>query len=270
MSKISRYLFLLVIGNVLWISGCGAGDPAPATPASIPSTYTVVAISDIHFNPLANPALFPSLVAQPANEWKSIFDNAQSTTAVPPATFGADTNYPALVLALAALKQNLGSSPVVLFSGDMLGHDLTQCFYELYTASPLPSQLNPATCPLNPATTAPETAAMQSFLDKTLAFVSMQIRANVGNVPVIFVPGNIDTYNITGTGPDAQFLADNASTYYTQLLNSSVDQTSFQSTFTTLGSYSAQPLGSNLLVIALDSKARALARACGRQGIQSQ
>jgi sphingomyelin phosphodiesterase acid-like 3 len=255
MYRISRYFFLLVLGNVLCLSGCSGGNNAPASQpaASAPSTYTVVAISDIHFNPLANPALFPSLVAQPASGWKSIFDNAQSANPVAPSTFGTDTNYPALVLALAALKQNLGSSPVILFSGDMLGHDLTQCFYELYTASPLPAQLNPATCPLNPATTPAETAAMQSFLDKTVAFVSMEIRANVENIPVIFVPGNIDTYSIYGTGPDAQFLSDNASTFYTQLLDSSIDQTSFQSTFTALGSYSAQLPGSNVLVIALDS-----------------
>jgi len=213
----------------------------------------VVAISDIHFNPLANPALFPSLVSQDVSQWQGIFAADQSAHPAAPSSFGADTNYPALVLALAALKQNLGSSPVVLFSGDMLGHDLTQCFYELYTASTLPTQLNPATCPVNPTTTAPETAAMRSFLDKTVAFVSMQIRANVGNVQVIFVPGNIDTYSIYGTGPDAQFLQDNASTFYTQLLNSSQEQTSFQSTFTTLGSYSAQLPGSNILVIALDS-----------------
>jgi sphingomyelin phosphodiesterase acid-like 3 len=213
----------------------------------------VVAISDIHFNPFDDPTLYPELAAAPASQWKSIFQSAQSLSNKAPSAWGSDTNYPALVLALAGVKQNLGSSPVILFSGDMLGHDLTQCFYELYTASTLPSQLNPATCPLNPTTTAPEKAAMQSFLDKTVAFVSMQIRAASGNVPVIFVPGNIDTYSLYGTGPDTTFLSDNANTFYTQLLNGSTDQASFQSTFTTLGSYSAQPLGSNLLVIALDS-----------------
>ena len=195
-----------MLGNIVWVLGCGGAKTAPVTPVVTPSTYTVVAISDIHFNPLANPALFPQLVAQPASQWQSIFAADQSANPISPATFGADTNYPALVLALAALKQNLGSSPVVLFSGDMLGHDLSQCFYELYTASTLPAQLNPATCPVILRRPRAETAAMQSFLDKTVAFVSMQIRANVGNVPVIFVPGNIDTYSIYGTGPDAQFL----------------------------------------------------------------
>ena len=199
------------------------------------------------FQSACEPALFPQLVAQPASQWKSIFE--QSAIPVAPSTFGADTNYPSLVLALAALKQNLGSSPMILFSGDMLGHDLPEWFCALYSNPQLPIANPPKPCSLDGA----GAAAMQSFLDKTLAFVSIEIRANVGKVPVIFVPGNIDTYSIYGTGPDAQFLADNASTYYTQLLNSSVDQVSFESTFTTLGSYSAQPSGSNLLVIALDS-----------------
>jgi len=247
MNIISRYLFLLLVGSVLCMSGCSGGNTASPVPP--PSTYTVVAISDIHFNPLANPALFTSLNAQPASQWKSIFDNDQSTNPASYAAFGADTNYPALVLALAALKQNLGSSPVVLFSGDMLGHDLPEWFCALYSTPPISIKNPPLTCQLNAA----GTVAMQSFLDKTMAFVSMEIRANVGNVPVIFVPGNIDTYSMYGTGPDTSFLSDNASTYYTQLLNSSVDQTSFQSTFTTLGSYSMQLPGSNVLAIALDS-----------------
>lgn len=255
MNKATRNLCVLLIGSIFWMSGCGGRSVAPATPAA-PATpvtnYTAVALSDLHFNPLANPALFPSLVSAGADQWQSIFDKAQSAAPAAPSTFGGDTNYPLLVLTLSALKQNLGSSPVVLFSGDVLGHDLPQCFYELYTASQLPITLNPASCPKNIAPTPAQSAAMQSFLDKTIAFVSMQVRAAVGNIPVIVVPGNIDTYSIYGTGPDATFLTDNASTVYT-LLNGSVDQTAFQSTFTALGSYSAQPLGSSLLVIALDS-----------------
>lgn len=253
MNRISRYFFVFLLANVVWVSGCGGGGTAPATPVAPASNYTVVAISDIHFNPLANPTLFPSLEAANPSQWQSIFESAQTANPAAPSTFAGDTNYPLLVLTLAALKQNLGTSPVVLYSGDMLGHDLPQCFYDLYTASPIPTTLNPASCPLNPTVTPAETAAMQNFLDKTVAFVSMQIRAAVGNVPVIFVPGNIDTYSIYGTGPDTTFLSDNANTFYTQLLNGSANQATFQSTFTTLGSYSVQPLGSTLLVIALDS-----------------
>ena len=246
MRKISRYLFFLVLGNAIWLSGCGGGNTAPVTPVTPSSSYTVMALSDIHFNPLADPTLFTSLEAADASGWQSIFENA---TVTPPSTFGQDTNYPLLVLTLASVKQNLGASPVVIYSGDMLGHLLPEWFCALYSSPQLPLTNPPAACSLDST----GTAAMQKFLDKTVLFVSMQIRAAVGNVPVIFVPGNIDTYSPYGTGPDATFLSDNANTFYTQLLNSSVDSASFQSSFTTLGSYSAPLLGSKVLVIALDS-----------------
>lgn len=249
MSRIARYVLLFVSGSAIGMAGCGSRSTAPVTPPSASSTYTVVAISDLHFNPLANPALFPALVSQSVDRWQGIFEAAQSTAPAAPAMFGADTNYPSLVLALAALRQNPGSSPVILFSGDMLGHDLPEWFCALSSNPPIPVTNPPAACQLD----APGTLAMQSFLDKTVAFVSMQIRASVGNVPVIFAPGNIDTYSVYGAGPDASFLAHNAATLYTQLLGGSVGQASFQSTFTTLGSYAAQPLGSKLLVLALDS-----------------
>ncbi len=222
--------------------GCGGVSTGPQAP---PATYPVVAISDIHFNPFDDPTLYSSLAVAPASQWNNIFQSRQVLSKKAPSIFGSDTNYPALVLALDGVSKNLGASPVVLFSGDMLAHKMPLNFCLAYLNLPLA-----ATCgPLD----ATGTAAMQQFMDKTVAFGSMQIRAAVGKVPVIFVPGNIDTYSLYGTGPDAQFLADNASTYYAQLLNGSTDQGAFQGTFTTLGSYSAQPLGSKLLVIALDS-----------------
>ena len=253
MTKILRYFLLFVLGSIVVVmSGCGGVSTAPK---ALPATYPVVAISDIHFNPLDDPTLYPALAAAPAGQWESIFQSAQSLSKKPPSAWGSDTNYPSLVLALAGVKQNLGTSPVVLFSGDMLGHDLPEWFCALYSTPPLPITNPPAACTLNAA----GTVAMQQFLDKTVAFVSMQIRAAVGNVPVIFVPGNIDTYSVYGAGPDTSFLSDNANTFYTQLVNGSADQTTFQNTFTTIGSYSAQPLGSKLLVVALDSNPLAMA-----------
>ncbi len=252
MTKIWRYFFLFMLGTIVVMSGCNGVSTVPQT---LPATYPIVAISDIHFNPLDDPTLYPALAAAPASQWESIFQKAQNLSKKPPSAWGSDTNYPALVLALAGVKKNLGTSPMVLFSGDMLGHDLPEWFCALYSTPPVPITKPPSLCTLNAA----GTAAMQQFVDKTVAFVSMQIRATVENVPVIFVPGNIDTYSVYGAGPDAGFLADNASTFYTKLLNGSADQTTFQNSFTTIGSYSAQPLGSNLLVVALDSNPFAVA-----------
>jgi len=252
MTKISRYFFLFVLGAIIVMPGCGGVSTAHQ---NLPATFTVVAISDIHFNPLDDPTLYPALAAAPASQWESIFQNAQNLSNKPPSAWGSDTNYPSLVLALAGVKQNLGSSPVVLFSGDMLGHDLPEWFCALYSTPPLPITMPPTACTLNAA----GTVAMQQFMDKTVAFVSTQIRAAVGDVPVIFVPGNIDTYSVYGAGPDTSFLSDNASTFYRQLVNGTADQAMFQNTFTTIGSYSAQPLGSKLLVVALDSNPLAVA-----------
>lgn len=252
MTKISRYFLLFALGIIVVMSGCSG---VSTVPQSAPATYPLLAVSDIHFNPLDDPTLYPALAAAPASQWESIFQSAQSLSNKPPSTWGSDTNYPSLVLALAGVKQNLGASPVVLFSGDMLGHDLPEWFCALYSTPAIPITNPPAACTLNAA----GVVAMQQFVDKTVAFVSMRIRAAVGDVPVIFVPGNIDTYSVYGAGPDTDFLSDNADTFYTQLVNGSADQATFHNTFTTIGSYSAQPFGSKLLVVALDSNPFAVA-----------
>ena len=67
MDGISRYFFLLVLETVVFMSGCGGSGAAPVTPVTPSSTYTVVAISDIHFNPLADkvsPLADPALLKQ--------------------------------------------------------------------------------------------------------------------------------------------------------------------------------------------------------------
>lgn len=125
----------------------------------------------------------------------------------------------------------------------MLGHNIPQNFYAAYYHA------TPTTYP-TPDPTA--VAAMQQFIDKTFAFVAAQIRASAGNAPVLYVPGNIDTYG-PGLGPDSTFLTNNAAAVYNQLLNGSVDQQTFLSTFTSDGYYSAQPLGSRLRVIGLNT-----------------
>ncbi len=95
-------------------------------------------------------------------------------------------------------------------------------------------------------------AAMQQFIDNTFAFIAAQIREAAGNAPVIYAPGNIDTYGV-GLGPDVTFLTHNAGTVYSQFLNGSPDQQTFLSTFTLDGYYSVQPLGTKLCVIVLNS-----------------
>lgn len=222
MPKPSRRMFFLVLVVFYPFFGCGIATLPPA------STFQVIVFSDVHFNPFYDTTLFPALLADDPTQWQSVF---QSSAITAPSAWNSDTNYPLLVLALAGIKQNLGASPVILYTGDLLGHNFPQDFYQLYGSQDL--------------------AALQAFADKTVTFVTSQIRANMGSVPVVFAVGNIDSY--TGYGPDSVFLANNAQTFYTQLLNSSVDQAAFMNTFTAGGYYSAEPLGSKLLVIGLNT-----------------
>ena len=102
-----------------------------------------------------------------------------------PSSRGGDTNYQLLVLALSGIKQNLGASPLVIFTGDILGHGIA--------ANVLSSLL--WNLEYGPATDAADVAAMKAFTDKVVAFFMDQVRAAVGNIPVMFAVGNGDSYS---------------------------------------------------------------------------
>jgi hypothetical protein len=219
-------------------------NTTPITPTT--ANFPVVVFSDLHFNPFYDPNLttYPTLcTSADSSGWPSLFQGSTVTT---PSVWGTDTNYPLLVLALASIKQNLGASPLVIYSGDLIGHNFQSLYYQYCQGLP----------PVPPPSPSPQqVAAMQAFTDKTVAFVTGQIRAAIGNLPVLFAVGNVDSY--TGYGPDSTFLANTAETFYTQFVSGTVDQQTFLNTFTSGGYYSAQPLGSNLVVIGLNTNVMA-------------
>ncbi|MCX5977230.1 MAG: DUF3089 domain-containing protein, partial [Coprothermobacterota bacterium] len=218
-----------------------AGSGTNTTTAT---SFPVVVFSDVHFNPFYDPSLVPALISAEVGEWAGIFKTSSITA---PSAWGADTNYPSLELALSSIKQNLGSSPLVIYTGDVLGHDIPQYFYTTLTGT------------INPRTPT-EVAAMKAFIDKTAAFVMGQVRASVGNIPVMFAVGNSDSYSGYGpTSPDSDFspsstfLPDTAELFYTKFLNSTPDHQEFLSSFTSAGYYSVEPAGTNLMVIGLNT-----------------
>jgi sphingomyelin phosphodiesterase acid-like 3 len=68
---------------------------------------------------------------------------------------------------------------------------------------------------------------------------------------VMFAVGNCDSY--TGYGPDSVFLSNNANSYYSNLLNGTADHQAFLASFSAGGNYSAEPAGTNLMVIGLNT-----------------
>jgi hypothetical protein len=219
-------------------TGCGGGTTTTS------NNFHAVVFSDIHFTPFYDPTLFSALVAADAGAWEGIFKTSSVTT---PSTWGQDSNYPLLVLALSSIKQNLGASPLILYTGDILGHGIPQWFYYFLNGTQKTRDLT-------------DVAAMKSFTDKTVTFVMNQVRAYVGNIPVMFAVGNSDSYS--GYGPnsadssfnqDSTFLTDTAGLFYTTFLNGTVDQQTFLDTFTVGGYYFAEPAGTNLMVIGLNT-----------------
>jgi sphingomyelin phosphodiesterase acid-like 3 len=239
MRYINLRFFSLVIGLVLLLqlTSCGGGTSDTATN----TTFPVVVFSDVHFNPFYDPGpsnyIFNALVAADPAQWPDIF---RTSTVVAPSTWTKDTNYPLLVLTLSSMRQNLGASPVVIFTGDILSHGFSLAFYTLYGTAD-PSNPTPA-----------DLAAMQAFADKTVAFLLQQVRLSVGSIPVMFALGNNDSYY--DLGPDSTFLSNTAELFYTNFLTGTVDHQTFLDTFKAGGYYSAEPPGTNLTVIGLNTE----------------
>lgn len=210
------------------VSGCGGN--------SEPDQHTsMLVFSDVHFNPLDDPALFTALVAADASQWEGIFKSSKKPG---PSAFGADSNYPLLALTMASVKQNMGTSPLVIYTGDILSHGLAQWFYTYQHGTQV-------------ARDAADEVAMKAFTGKTIEFFMAQVRAAVGNVPVMFALGNGDSY--TGYGPDSSFFEDTAELFYAGFLNGSANRQDFMTSFKAGGYYTAEPLGQNLAVIGLNT-----------------
>ena len=226
-----KFWLVFLMGLLFFsLSGCtGTGNGTNTN-----NNFPVVVFSDVHFNPFYDPSLFTALVAADADQWANVFQTSLITA---PSVWGADTNYPLLALALSSIKQNLGASPFIIFTGDILGHNFPKTFFELYGSQNPPSDA--------------DVAAMKAFADKTVTFFMEQVRSTVGDIPVMFVVGNADSY--IGALPEPSFLSNTAGLYYTYFLNGIVDHDTFMDTFTTGGYYAADLPGTNLMVIGLNT-----------------
>jgi hypothetical protein len=222
MPHLSRRTFLELAGASA-ICGCSNSTGAIGGGSS-----SVLVFSDVHFNPLYDVSLRPQLDSADPGQWKAIYEGS-AITGLP--AYGADTNYLLFKLALTSIQQNLSGCKLVVFSGDLLGHGISS----LYTKNGGNS----------------DQASINAFINKATAFVTQQIRAAVGTLPVVFAVGNCDSY--TGYGPDSTFLSATTDSFYTQLLNSATDRQQFAATFQAGGYYSIDLLDQRLKVIGLNT-----------------
>ena len=199
--------------------------------SSPPQQQTVVAISDVHFDPFYDRALLSSLQTAPVTEWAGLFEGSAITA---PGSWGGPTNYPLLRRMTTALRTQQPRPTLVVFGGDVLVQDFTSIFHDL-----APTQ---------------DEAAMKAFALKTVTFVVQQIRAALGSTPVYFTLGNWDSYaGSFGLLPNDPFLADTEDVFYEGFLAGAADRVTFQPTYRSGGYYAAEVPGSSLVVVGLNT-----------------
>ena len=91
-----------------------AADTGTAGPAQF------LMMSDLHFDPMADPKLVDRLSSAEPKEWPDIFESSDNKT---PARYGADSNWALLRSALWQAKQTLPNPAFVVLPGDFLAHN---------------------------------------------------------------------------------------------------------------------------------------------------
>jgi sphingomyelin phosphodiesterase acid-like 3 len=174
---------VLTIAAALALAGCATSERVDAPFAPRPGQGMFLILADIHFDPLADPAIVPELVAADADAWRSILARSKEPGF---ARYGSDANYPLLRSALAEARRLLPRPDFVLNAGDYLVHG-----FEIKFA---------------PYDDGPDGFAR--FVIKTMRFVSQELQAAFPDAPVYGTLGNDDA--VCGdymVAPGGRFLA---------------------------------------------------------------
>jgi sphingomyelin phosphodiesterase acid-like 3 len=173
--------FILIIVISFWLPGS-----PEAFAGSLPApTGNALLLSDLHFDPLADPAFVRQLIDAPVSGWDSIFASSKQTEY---AHTPHDANYPLIKSAFTAASTEEAIDFVVT-TGDYLRHDFEKAFIQ---AGGAPSEFT-------------------DFATKTALFVVHTLQTTL-RVPVYFALGNDDSpsgdYRVDPGGPFLGQLAD--------------------------------------------------------------
>jgi sphingomyelin phosphodiesterase acid-like 3 len=187
-------------------------------------------LSDLHFNPTADPKLIDTLAEASVDEWSSIL------TTSPPGKFsgfGEDTNWALLSSSLDAMRRAAPNVDFTVVTGDILVHGFGQKFQSMAKNH--------------------DDASFRRFAIKTMQFIAAQLGTVAPGKPILLTLGNNDSecgdYELQ---PRGAFLKD-GSAAIAQLLGPLTGSTSVID-WTALGSYSVpHPSLKHHRVIAVNS-----------------
>ena len=179
MNQIGRFVLIILI------SFCLPGLPKASADSPPPSAGNALLISDLHFDPLADPSLVKQLIDAPVSDWETIFSSSKQVGC---AHAPQDANYPLIKSALSAAAAQM-SFDFVVATGDYLRHDFREAFLKVGGASD----------------------EFTDFATKTALFVVHSLQTTL-RVPVYFALGNDDSaygdYRVDPGGPFLARLAD--------------------------------------------------------------
>ena len=155
-----------IIAAALAMSGVAGAHAAQLPFAAGAGQGVFLHVSDLHFNPFADPALLRRLIAAPVEQWSAIF---RSSTSTPFWQKGKDTSFPLLTSMLAAAKGP--AYDYVLNTGDTLAHDFNDEFKAAGGAD----------------------SEYAGFVTKTVRFVDRMLKESFPGVPLIAALGNNDS-----------------------------------------------------------------------------
>jgi sphingomyelin phosphodiesterase acid-like 3 len=175
-----RFAFLywaLVFAGVLVGSASGQTDHARVGRR----TVSALMLSDIHFDPFHDPDKTGRLVSAPVSEWGKIL--AEPASAGQAAAFaalqqrcaarGVDTPYALLQSSLRAVRREAPNAAFITVGGDLIAHGFTCRFAAVV-----------------PGKTQDDYAA---FVEKTVEYVTGELRRTLPGVPVYVALGNNDS-----------------------------------------------------------------------------
>lgn len=225
LSDLTVLLSWLVFILLVFAAGCTGTHQTPGQARSgdatgQPEIGVILSLTDLHFDPFYDPALFPALVRSAPAEWTRIFARSRVTGS---GQYGKDSNYNLLVSALHHGALTAPKAEFILLAGDWLAHRFNDTYYQ-YAGNRDPRGL-------------------QEFIDKTIAFVTLRIREQFPHTPIYPALGNEDSYcGDYRIQPRGAFLGRTADTWK-NLLHNGNNERGFMETFPRGGYYAVSAPG---------------------------
>lgn len=227
---------IVVLVTLLCVAGA-------ALPGGAAQPHRWVMLSDVHFDPFAEPKLVNRLAAAPPERWRDIL--SQNDAAVFP-NYGSDTNFRLLEATLEGIKNDVESPDAVIIAGDFLAHDFRAKF--------------------NKTAARHDDQSFDAFVDKTIRFLADEFHAAFARAPIYPVVGNNDGYcGDYQSTPGSPFLSSMAQAWAPALQLDSTARAAFVSQFSKGGYYTIDTVIPHVRIIALNDvfMSAKYANACG-------